>query len=385
MSFFRVFRIAAHLTTLLVLPLLSYRLRRNLRFLRRAQAQARRPAADSPRVSVLVPARNEARTITACVSSLMRQDYPDLEVIVLDDGSTDDTGEQLDALAARYPQLKVLRGVADIPSGWNGKSCACHRLAQQATGAWLLFTDADTQHMPHSVRRGIAQALALDVSLLSALPDQQTATWGERVLVPFIVNFLPLVWLDLAGIARGTSRRTAANGQYLLVNAHAYRTAGGHMAICSELVDDFALARQMQTHGFKIALVDGTEMLRCRMYSGVREVWDGFSKNLLLGLRMSALEKRPRGWFVPFAWAWACLFVLPFGFVLFGVDRRLALVEIGWLALLRAWAGRQLKRPNSEALTTPLAAWGVMALGLSVLFRRWRARPVVWKGRPYQP
>ena len=376
----RVFRLAVHLTVLLVLPLLTLRLWRNLKFLRRVRQQAERPLTTAPRVSVLVPARNEAHTITACVASLLRQDYPNTELIVLNDASTDSTGQQLDALAARHPQLKVLHGTEDVPAGWNGKSYACHRLAQQATGDWLLFTDADTQHAPHSVRNGIAQALSLDVALLSALPYQQTGSWSERVLVSFIVDFLTLLGLDL----EERSGRTAANGQYLLVRADAYRQAGGHAAVHAELVDDFALAKQMQVSGFETALVDGTDMLRCRMYRSAREVWNGFSKNLMLGLSMSAHENQPRGWFLPFGWAYGCLFVMPFVFALIGVDRRLALVEIGWLGFLRALVGWQLKRPPSEIVTTTLAAWGVMALGLSALFRRWRARPVVWKGREYK-
>lgn len=372
------FRLVTHATAVLVLALLSVRLWRNLRFLRRV----RQPAALSgyPRVSVLVPARNEARTITACVTSLLRQDYPDFEVIVLDDASTDSTGAQLDALAARFPQLNVRHSMEDVPAGWNGKSYACHRLAQQASGDWLLFTDADTAHTPHSIRRGVEQALHLNAALLSVLPYQQTGSWSERLLVSFIVDFLTLLGLDLEG--RGG--RVAANGQYLLVRADAYHKAGGHAAIAGELVDDFALAKLMQANVYKTALVDGTDMVRCRMYHSAGEVWNGFSKNLMLALALSSTANQPRGWFLLFGWAYACLFVLPFVFALIGLDRRLALVEIGWLGLLRALVGRQLKRPNAEIFTTPLAAWGVMALGLSAVARRWRARPVMWKGRTYK-
>ncbi|MEO8397499.1 MAG: glycosyltransferase, partial [Chloroflexota bacterium] len=175
----------------------------------------------------------------------------------------------------------------------------------------------------------------------------------------------------------------AANGQYLLVRAMDYRALGGHATIAAEMVDDVALARHFQTNGRKIALVDGSDMLQCRMYPDAREVWAGFSKNILLGLATSSLEGRPRWLALPFAWGFACVFVTPF--LLLGLDRdkRLALIEIGWLGLLRGIANAHLQRPGSEVPATPLAAWGVMALGLSAITRRWRSGEIHWKGRNY--
>ncbi len=153
----RSFRRAADGTALLVLAFLSYRLWRNLRFLRRARSAAPQPDAH-PRVSVLVPARDEAGTIVACIDSLANQNYPNFEIIALDDQSGDGTGALLDDLAARYPHLTVIHGCENPPAGWNGKSYACQRLAARATGDWLLFTDADTRHLPDSIALGVAQA-----------------------------------------------------------------------------------------------------------------------------------------------------------------------------------------------------------------------------------
>ena len=377
----RLFAFASHLTALAVLAQFTLRLRRNLRFLSVARHLPLR-ADTPPRISVLVPARNEAQTIISCIESLTAQDYPAFEVIALDDQSSDGTGAQLDELAAQHPNLMVLHGNESPPAGWNGKSYACFRLAAQAAGDWLLFTDADTLHTPTSIAQGIARAEGLQADLLSVFPRQITRSWSERIVVSFILDFLPLVGLDLWEVWRGTSSRTAANGQYLLIRANAYRAAGGHEAVSDALVDDFALAKHIRSHGYRAALVDGTAMVSCRMYRSAREVWDGFSKNILLALQTSTAEKRPRWWGLAFAWGYASLFIQPIVF-LFSPYRIPAAFVIGWLAVLRGAVSQRFGRPLIEVTATPLAAWSVMAFGLNALLCRIRGRNIAWKGRDY--
>ena len=372
-----------HLTALVTLALLSLRLLSNLQFLRMARTQASQPATRMPRVSVLVPARDEAASIAACVTSLLDQRYVDLELVVLDDGSTDGTGDILDTLAMRDSRLTVSHTSEELPPGWNGKSYACHRLSQLATGEWLLFTDADTIHAPESIMWGVRQALALDVALLSAFPRQRTQTWSERILVSFIIDFIPLLTINFTALWRGRRTRIAANGQYLLAHAATYRSFGGHAQIHHALVDDFALANQFSAHGHGIALVDGGAMLTCRMYHNVHEVWNGFSKNLLGALSASPFDWKTL-WIAPlFAWIYACLFVLPFVHLAASDQRTLAAVEICWLLLLRGLVVWRLRRPADELLTTPLAAWSVMALGIAAVYRRARNERIEWKGRDY--
>lgn len=401
----------SHLTAFALLASMSLRLLANLRFLRAARRLPAQAASDSPRISVLIPARNEAASITACVASLLAQTYPNSEVLVLDDGSTDGTGQLLGALQRQYPQLTLIHTTADPPPGWNGKSYACHLLAQRATGEWLLFTDADTLHTPTSLERGLAQALALRADLLSAFPYQRVETWSERLLVSFIMDFLPLTSVNLAAMWRGRSRRLLANGQYLLARAQTYRALGGHAAIARDLVDDFALARRFRSRGYTVVLVDGSPMLECRMYRSFHEVWRGFSKNLLIALAPtptaasaslspSTAPRRPSvavsllyGSLIPplisplFAWSYACLFVLPFVRLLAPsqrpISRRLAALEVCSLLVLRSIVAHRLKRSSGEVITTPLAAWAVMAISLTALYRRWRRRPIVWKQRHY--
>jgi len=396
-QFTRLARLVSHLMALSLLARMSLRLIVNLRFLQAARRIPSLPACPLPHVSVLVPARNEAATIGACVTSLLSQTYPKMEVLVLDDGSTDGTSQQLDALKSLYPQLTVIYTTNNPPSGWNGKSYACHRLAQRATGEWLLFTDADTIHAPTSVERGVIQACALHADLLSAFPSQRVETWSERFLVSFVMNFLPLTTINLAAMWRGRSRHLLANGQYLLARAQTYNALGGHAAIAHALVDDFALARRFSVGGYTVALVDGTPMLECRMYRSFREVWEGFSKNLLIALTSSPAFFSPAASATSlgrnvlanllraplFAWGYACVFVLPFVRMLRCEQRSVAIFEACWLLLLRSVVARHLKRPPDEIVTTPLAAWGVMAISLGALFRRWRGQRIAWKGRLY--
>ena len=375
--------ILSHFTAFVLLLFLSYHLASNLRFLRWVRRQATQTTFSHPTISVLVPARNEAATITPCVSSLLNQDYPNYEVIVLNDGSTDSTGAQLDALAAMHPRLKVIHANEPLPAGWNGKSYACHRLAEQASGEWLLFTDADTEHSPQSIALGLAQAQTLKVDLLSAFPAQVTKSWSERILVSFIVDFLPLVGLNFRAISEGKGTHSAGNGQYLMARATSYRSAGGHAAVYNATLDDFALAKHFRIGGFKIALVDGRAFLHCRMYRNAQAVWEGFSRSMMHGLDNSTIESHSWLWALLFAWGYAALFLHPFYYLLIGEHPTLALVEIAWLALLRGVATWHLQRSPLEIITTPLAAWGVMALGMAALYRRWQGQKVNWKGRYY--
>ena len=334
-----------------------------------------------PRVSVLVPARNEADNISQCLDSLAQQDYSNYEICVLDDQSTDNTLEHIQILADQYPQIRVLHGKSSPPPDWNGKSYACHRLSEQAEGDWLLFTDADTVHTPQSIRQGIEQAMILDVDLLSAMPNQITKSWLERILVSFIMNFLPLLGIQLEDMWRGKGTHAIANGQYLLVRKSAYQAMGGHVAIQHALVDDFALANHFMVGGRRIAFVNGTSMLACRMYHNAGDVWRGFSKNIVLSLQTS--QQWSLGLIALFAWCFVCLFVLPYFIFILYPHKLLALIAICWLIGLRLIVGVVMRRPLLEAFLTLFSAMGVMLLGLNAILLKLRKQNIIWKDRPY--
>jgi hypothetical protein len=190
-----------------------------------------------------------------------------------------------------------------------------------------------------------------------------------------------LVALDLRAIYQGRGSTSGANGQYLLMRTHAYHRAGGHAAIAKQTLDDFALAKKLRLGGYRIVLTDGREWLRCRMYRNAPQLWQGFSRSLMHGLENSSTQPVNVAWAMLFAWGYSALFVNPFGALLSSTFRWLAIFELLWLALLRILVSRHLRRSLLEVLTTPLAAWGVMALGITTLYQRWRGQKVNWKGR----
>jgi len=238
------------------------------------------PTADEfPRVSVLVPARNEERNIEACVTSLLAQDYPDFEVIVLDDHSMDETPRILTRLSRQDDRLRVLDG-APLPDGWLGKHWACHQLGEAATGEVILFTDADTRHAPDMLRASLSAMIAENADLVTAFPHEEVVTWGERLLVPIIgfgiFTFIPVRLVQKLRLAA----LSVTIGQFMLFRKAAYDAIGGYAAVRNEIVDDMCLGRRIITGGYAWRLMDGTQHFSCRMYHDFWEVVNGFSKSL---------------------------------------------------------------------------------------------------------
>ncbi len=237
------------------------------------------PAKEYPFVSVLVPARNEAHTIGNCIASLLEQDYPDYEVIVLNDNSTDDTSRILEQLAHSNRRLRIIQG-APLPADWLGKHWACHQLDQVARGELILFTDADTCHTPDMLRASVSALIAEQADLVSAFPHEEMLTWGERLLVPImcwgIFTFIPIRLVQ----KMHWSLLSISIGQFMLFRRQAYDMLGGFEAVKREVVDDVCMGRLLIDKGGEWRLLDGTRQVSCRMYRGFREAVGGFSKTI---------------------------------------------------------------------------------------------------------
>jgi cellulose synthase/poly-beta-1,6-N-acetylglucosamine synthase-like glycosyltransferase len=228
-------------------------------------------------VSAIIPARNEEASIARAVESVAAQ--PEIaEIIVVDDQSTDRTAAILTELAARIPKLKILHTRA-LPPGWVGKNYAVTLAADVAQGDWLLFTDADTCHMPGSTRRALADAVDHNALLVSYSPEQDLGSFWERVLIPFVYCRLSAKF-SFARVNDPKLTDAAANGQFLMILGEVYEKVGGHAAIASEVLEDVALARRVKQAGYQIYFTAPIGIIRTRMYRSFSALWQGWTKNL---------------------------------------------------------------------------------------------------------
>lgn len=334
-----------------------------------------------PLVSVLIPARNEEANIGRCLESLMVQDYPDYEILVLDDESTDSTAEIVREIQARCSRVRLLRG-RTLPPGWLGKHWACHQLAQEARGDLLLFTDADTWHRPSMLRSAVISQRVEQADLISAFPKEHVITWSERLVLP-VMAWALFALLPLAFAHRSrSSLLSGAIGQFMLFTRHAYESIGGHAAVRSDVVDDMALARLVKANGLKWRLLDGTCQVECRMYRNVRGVVDGFGKCIFPALRYRLSVLAIVYLVLGFAFlepigtlAWQLL-VGPVS----GAGGGWAWIAVGLGLVPWLVAYVRLDLPSYLALLFPLTVVAVMLIGVRsvLLFNRGRA---TWKER----
>lgn len=245
------------------------------------------PAEDGccPSLSVIVPACNEAQTIEPALVSLLALDYPRLELIVVEDRSTDETGAILDRLAGADPRLRVIH-VTELPAGWLGKNHALQVGSQAATGEWLLFTDADVLFRPAALRRVMAWAARRAAEHAVVFPQMIAHGFWERLLVTYFcamfnLRFRP--WL----VANQSSPAYLGIGAFNLVRAERYHAFGGHSAFPLDVLDDMKLGKLMKSHGARSGVLMGGSWVRVRWVIGLRGFIDGLAKNCFAGFAFS--------------------------------------------------------------------------------------------------
>jgi hypothetical protein len=342
----------------------------NVRRVRRLPDQ---PGTVDERVSVLVPARNEAHRIAPTVLSLLAQrDVPDLEILVLDDGSTDGTADRVRALADGDRRLRVLTGVP-LPDGWLGKPHACHQLARQATGSVLCFADADVTFDPHAVAAAVRLLRTSGLDVISPYPRQLAEGPGPRLVQPLI----EWSWLTTlpVGIAERSPRPslTAATGQFFVIDRAAYQAAGGHRAVARVVLDDVGLLRAVKRTGGRGVAVDGSTHATCRMYDSWDELVEGYTKSLWSAFGSPAGAGAVTGMLM-------LVYVAPLTSAVLTGSR------VGWVGYGAAVLGRTIvARTTGQPVLPDVLAHpaSIMLLGYLVAqsWRRRRRGALTWKGR----
>ncbi|MDD4983564.1 MAG: glycosyltransferase family 2 protein [Candidatus ainarchaeum sp.] len=233
---------------------------------------------ERPLVSILVPARNEEANIAKCVQSLLDQNYSNFEIVVLNDNSTDKTGEILDGLKKKNKNLKVISG-KPLPKGWLGKNWACHQLSENAVGDYYLFTDADTIHTTDMLISVVSAAKNKDLEFISMLPKYPLGSWFEKVILPFISFFYFILSPLYVGQKYKQEYLSLAIGQFLFFSKKAYDQIGGYSRIRAEFLDDTSFVRITSTLGLNWRFYNGSRLVSCRLYHNFKEVFHGFTKN----------------------------------------------------------------------------------------------------------
>ncbi len=340
-----------------------------------------------PRISVLIPARNEAGRIGECVERWLTQEYPDYELFVYDDQSTDGTAARASAAAAAGPRpVRLIRG-GPLPEGWGGKSHACHRLRAHARGEILVFADADVLPSPATLARTAGAFSAPSLDAFSAVPVHTSPSLAVRALVA-IQNWAALVFVpSWLGVARRCPVFTAMNGQFIAIRADVYDASGGFGAVRAAFAEDVALGRRLAELGYRVRLLDGAGVLRCVPYVTARDCWRANARNLLpiffgspalLLLAMVALT---------------ALYVGPLALLALGAMLGHAgSIEWTWLPvgeiamglLPRLIADRRAGYPAWLTLLHPAAIASLVGMAAQSVARFSRGGVAEWRGRRYR-
>ncbi len=347
------------------------------------------PSEPTPLISIIIPARDEQRNICDCLLGLFSQSYPNLEFIVVDDRSTDQTPHILEELCQAEPRLQVIQG-NELPPGWRGKPHALVQGVALARGDWLCFVDADTFASPELLRSTYRMAGLTHADLFTMLTHQVLGSFWERAILPLV--FLGLNFGFPADRVNDPTKPDAiSNGQFILIKRAVYDHIGGHTAVKDRIDEDRALAAVVKHAGFRLVLADGRKVAHTRMYSSLPEMWEGWTKNIYRGME----HKR-----------WLLLFGAVLGLL---VSIVLPLWLVGGLVWLATGGGAQAVIVAGEslvlwaylvwqrlracqyfdisgwyALTFPLGAFMFTLLMLASAFKVISGQGVSWKGRRYK-
>lgn len=329
----------------------------------------------SPLVSILIPAKNEASNIGACLDSLRRQTYPHTEILVINDNSSDATESILKEMRAVYFNCPL------PPEGWTGKNHALDYGASRAKGEWLLFTDADTRHMPQAAASALAHAQEHQLEFLSLLPRCLTGSWIEKVLQPSFMAYLGL-WFPFEKVNTPSSPVFFANGQFLLIKRSLYEKLGGHAAVKGAFLEDFALMRAAKQSGARAQCAFGHAVYGTRMYDSWDSIRRGWRRIYLHAFRENPLP------LVKNAFSLFFFSILPFlsALQLFFFPSLISAPQMTGIILLNLWilgiawgAHRAVRAPGLYAALHPFAALAVVFVLLDAAGMALRREKTLWR------
>ena len=347
---------------------------RNMGLLRIPHAAS--TSSSTPLVSILIPARNEELRITSTLESVLTQTYPNFEVIILDDASTDATSEVVQKIISHDSRFRLVQSHEKLPAGWLGKPWAAQRLGQLANGEILFFLDADVILEPDALDVCVSLMIDAELDVMCPYPSQTTTTFAQRIMQPLLHwSWLTTLPLDIAESSKRPSL-TAGNGQILFITSEMYKKVNGHECVKSQVLEDINLVRQVKLHDGKGGVVDGTAVATCLMYNTNGEMIEGYTKSLwnAFGTRSGAVVTG-LGLFLVYA--------LPL-FLLLSPDKKTR--RRSGVAYLAAALGRVIigKRMNHvvwpDAFLHPLSILGFNALTIRSLQLHQR-NELTWKGR----
>jgi chlorobactene glucosyltransferase len=347
---------------------------------RRPLLLAEPPTAAGPPVSVIVPARNEADNIDRLLRSLRATSYSPVEIIVVDDRSTDGTAGLVETHAREDSRIHLVQG-APLPAGWFGKPWACYQGARAARGELLVFTDADTTHHPELLAHAVGAYTRSQADLLTVVTGQILGTFWERVIMPHILVALGARFNPDRINTATKARDVLANGQFFMTSSSAYRRIGTHETVKNEVAEDVVIGQRFIQAGLRLRMWWAEELIQTRMYTSLSHLVEGWSKNLYVGSRASFPDQPvlravapwlvlagPLFWLAPLMvllWSgapwtiWAAGLSLPF-----------------WVIVMQG-----SKVPRWYALTYPLGAAMIGLILIRSILRG--SRKIEWKGRTY--
>jgi chlorobactene glucosyltransferase len=339
----------------------------------------------APLVSICIPARNEEAVIERCVTSALKQNYPNFEVLVLNDNSTDGTTQILDKLSGIINNLHHLKGEAK-PNDWLGKPWACHQLSTHAKGKYLIFIDADVWLGEYAISKAV-NALSKSDSI-TVWPKQQVVTFWEKLVIPMIYyglySLLPAKyveqnpkWLPKDLRDKMAPKFAAACGQFIAFNRNIYDEIGGHTSVKQEIVEDVELSKTIKRNGNTITMYDGVETVNCRMYRSHHEIFEGLRKNFFVGFG------RNTPLFLFMAALQLIVYVIPFFVLFMGNDSQqlFSLILIGIIFLQRWMLDHKFKWNPFVSLLQPLTILWFEILAIRCLWDYFTGNKAQWKGR----